>query len=324
MAHYIAESNAHYYSHRDPLGQAGDFVTAPEISQMFGEIIGLALVSKWLEIAAPCPIAYAELGPGRGTLARDALRVMARAGLKPEVHFVEASPALREVQTGNVSAATWHQDISSLPEGMPLLIVANEFFDALPVRQLALTERGWREVMLAHDNGSLTAITGNQPMDQAIPAHLKNAPTGTLIETSPASHAVMREMAIRLKRSGGMALIFDYGEETPGFGSSVQAIHNHEKIDIFSRPGEADLTAHVNFGALMETARGAGCSARLFTQGDWLKSNGIVERTRQLANAEPSRRSEQVAALERLASPQQMGDLFKCLVLLPDPRIRAE
>src|SRR4051812_7056197 len=206
----MALANAHYYATRDPLGEAGDFVTAPEISQMFGELVGLCLADCWRRAGAPAHALYVELGPGRGTLAVDALRAMRAAGLTPEVHFIETSPTLRRAQAERVPQAHWHEDLSTLPDG-PLLVVANEFFDALPVRQLVATESGWRERLVRTDGARLVPAAGPPVPESAIPGHISGAPPGTILETSPASLAIIRQLAHRLVEGGGAALIIDYG-----------------------------------------------------------------------------------------------------------------
>ncbi|GAB5348517.1 class I SAM-dependent methyltransferase [Alteriqipengyuania sp. 357] len=311
----MGESNAHYYAARDPLGSAGDFTTAPEISQMFGELVGLWLADIWTRAGSPGDAVYCELGPGRGTLAKDALRSMARFGLTPQVHFVEGSPALRALQGEAVLGASFHDDATSLPEGRPLLIVANEFFDALPVRQLVRMEAGWRERMVGlGEDEAFVFVAGDQPMDSAVPAALGDAAPGTIIETCPAASAVMQEMAQRLARQGGVALAIDYGHLVPRTGSTLQAIARHEKVDPLADPGTADLTAHVDFAALAEVAEAGG--ARVLgraTQGQWLGALGIDMRAQALAQAAPERADEIAAARARLVSPDQMGDLFKAI-----------
>ena len=186
LMHYMGESNARYYASRDPLGTAGDFVTAPEISQMFGELIGLWLADIWIRAGCPVPVHYVELGPGRGTLARDALQAARRFGLEPEVHFVESSAALREVQLAAVPGATWHHDLSTLPQTSPLLLVANEFLDALPVRQLVMTESGWRERMVVVDDGQFVCIAGAEPMDAAVPEVRRAVQSARSLSSAPA------------------------------------------------------------------------------------------------------------------------------------------
>jgi len=320
VAHYMAEANAHYYATRDPFGAAGDFTTAPEISQMFGELIGLWCADLWARAGAPADVAYVELGPGRGTLAADALRAMGRAGLRPDGHFVEASPALRRAQAERVPAATWHGDIASLPEGVPLLVVANEFFDALPVRQLVATERGWCERMVALEAGRFVPVSGPARGSEAIPPQLRAAPPGTVIETSPASLAVLRRVASAIAASGGAALIVDYGHERSGVGDTLQAVAGHAYADPWEEPGARDLTAHVDFQALGDAAASAG--VRVFgprEQGAWLEAMGIGLRAEALARAAPERADEIAAACRRLTSPEEMGRLFKVLALVaPD------
>ena len=258
IAHYMAESNARYYTSRDPLGAGGDFVTAPEISQMFGELIGLWLADIWQRSGKPGAACYVELGPGRGTLARDALRAAQRGGFSPGVHFVETSPALMELQHAAHPRATWHHDLSTLPDDCPLLIVANEFLDALPVRQLVRTAAGWRERMVGLEGAALLPVIGTRPMDAAVPTALAEAPVGAILETSPAASAIVHEVAARLAAQGGAALFIDYGHTAPRFGSTLQAVRAHRKVDVFARPGEADLTAHVDFAALVPIAQAHG------------------------------------------------------------------
>lgn len=305
----MAEASAHYYATRDPLGAAGDFTTAPEISQMFGELIGLWLADLWQRAGAPDAACYVELGPGRGTLAADALRAMRSAGLTPPVHFVETSPALREAQRSRVPDAVWHDDVSTLPEEVPLVIVANEFFDALPIRQLVATEEGWHELLVSREEGRFVRKAGPR-----IPAPLAPAEPGTIVETSPASAAVARELARRLTRQGGAALIVDYGHERSGTGDTLQAVEKHGYSDPWTNPGERDLTAHVDFQALARAAAEVRVSGPI-TQGEWLREMGIAVRAALLAKAAPDRRQEIEAAMERLTAPDQMGELFKAMAL---------
>ena len=316
VAQYMAEANAHYYAARDPLGAAGDFVTAPEISQMFGELVGLWLADLWARAGAPEDAVYVELGPGRGTLAADALRAMRAAGLEPPVQFVETSPALRSAQAERVASATWHSDLSTLPEGAPLLIVANEFFDALPVRQIVAAEGGWRERLVTHAEGRFVPLPGPPVSSAAIPAHLRAAPLGTVIETSPASVAIVRQLARIISRSGGAALIVDYGHARTSAGETLQAVARHRYVNPWEEPGTRDITAHVDFEALKQAAREEG--ARVFGprgQGEWLEEMGIAVRASALAKAAPDREQEIAAARRRLTAPEEMGTLFKAMAL---------
>jgi NADH dehydrogenase [ubiquinone] 1 alpha subcomplex assembly factor 7 len=315
LTQFMGESNARYYASRDPLGSAGDFVTAPEISQMFGELVGLWLADIWIRAERPEPVCYVELGPGRGTLARDALRVMERQGLQPAVHLVEGSPQLRALQAGAVPQAQFHEDLADLPTDRPLLLVANEFLDALPVRQLVRTEEGWRERMVGLDEADdLVFVAGQAPMDEAVPGAQREAAPGTILESCPAAAGVVAEVAGRLARQGGAALFIDYGHIAPRTGSTLQAVRAHRKLDPFAAPGDADLTAHVDFAAMAQIARSHG--ARVLgrtTQGHWLGALGIDARAEALAGTAPQRRAELQAARDRLVQPDQMGDLFKVL-----------
>ncbi|MDB5738554.1 MAG: hypothetical protein JWO65_2222 [Sphingomonas bacterium] len=310
LTHYMALCNAHYYATRDPLGAAGDFTTAPEISQMFGELIGLWCADLWQRAGSP-PIAYVELGPGRGTLAADALRAMGKAGLTPPVHLVETSPTLAAAQRRLVPQAIHHESIATLPTDRPLLIVANEFFDALPIRQLVRTSEGWRERMIDHDGTRLAPTVGEQRFDAAIPPALKDSDT---IETSPASVAILRDLAARIVAQGGALLAIDYGYEGPMAGDTLQAVRAHRFADPFEAPGEQDLTAHVDFAALAEAARQEGAVAHgPIGQGALLTALGIDARAATLARAAPDRAAEIAAAHDRLT--QAMGTLFKAIAV---------
>lgn len=316
ISEYMRVSNAEYYARADPLGVDGDFITAPEISQMFGELVGLWFADLWLRQNRPENIQYAELGPGRGTLAADALRAMAKLRLQPPVHFVETSPALREKQNLAVPAATFSDGIDQLPSDSPLFIVANEFFDALPYRQFVATENGWREQMLSHDGQSFNVIAGQQSCDHMVPEDFRSAETGSIFETSPASVEVIYELSARLKKQGGAMLIIDYGYAQPGFGSSLQALKKHEYVDPFISPGEVDLTAHVNFMEIanLATQQGLLVSGPVH-QGAWLSALGINQRADMLAVAAPDRVEDIMAARNRLVDTAQMGHLFKVLAI---------
>jgi NADH dehydrogenase [ubiquinone] 1 alpha subcomplex assembly factor 7 len=316
VSDYMALANAHYYATRDPLGASGDFVTAPEISQMFGELIGLALADAWDRAGRPEGVRYVELGPGRGTLAADALRAMRAAGLEPKVHFVETSPVLRAAQAQRVPGAAWHDDIWTLPEDGPILAVANEFFDALPVRQLVSTETGWRERLVTLEGERFVAAPGPSIPDAAIPGHLRAAPPGTVIETSPTSLAIVRLLGRRINMHGGVALIVDYGHDRPSAGETLQAVRMHEYADPWMEPGEADLTAHVDFESLARAAAEAGVAVHgPVVQGEWLVKLGIDARAEALARAAPDRNEAVRTARNRLVSTEEMGQLFRVLGL---------
>jgi NADH dehydrogenase [ubiquinone] 1 alpha subcomplex assembly factor 7 len=317
MAQFMGESNARYYAAKDPLGTDGDFITAPEISQMFGELIGLWLADGWIRAGRPDRPLYVELGPGRGTLARDALRAMKRYGLEPEAHLIEGSTELKRLQLEAVPQARFHADLSTVPMDGPILLVANEFLDALPVRQLIMTPEGWREVMVAADDaGNFVLTAGRQPMDAAVPEARRVAEVGTVLETSPAAAAVMFEAAGRLAGQGGAALFIDYGHDRPSTGSTLQAVARHRKVEPFAAPGEADLTAHVDFATMADIARSRGAKwLGTVPQGAWLRALGIDARAEALADFAPQHRDALMRAKERLAGNEQMGLLFKVMGL---------
>jgi SAM-dependent MidA family methyltransferase len=290
---FMDACNRYYYATRDPLGARGDFTTAPEISQMFGELVGACLADCWARAGKP-DCAYVELGPGRGTLAADALRVMRSAGLDPPVHLVETSPVLREAQAEAVPAASWHDDLSGLPN-VPLLLVANEFLDALPVRQLV--DGVERRVVTA---------AGGLAFDR----------DGEIVETSPARDQAVRDIAERLANNGGVALIIDYGHERSMPGETLQAVRGHKYAPVLDRPGEQDLTAHVDFEAIAKAAGPAGAAVTaVVTQGQWLERLGIEARADALSHAHPARAEEVESARRRLCNPDQMGSLFKVIAI---------
>lgn len=288
----MALCNDHYYATRDPLGAAGDFTTAPEISQMFGEMVGAALADCWLRAGAPTESIYVELGPGRGTLAADALRVMSRAGLRPPVHFVETSPILRAEQAVRVRGARWHAALEDLPAA-PILLVANEFFDALPVRQWV----GDNERLVVLDNGAL-----------------RFSRDGPIREDSPAREAAAKAIAAHLARHGGVALIIDYGHARSSEGDTLQAVRGHAFADLLANPGEQDLTAHVDFEALAKAVDGIAVTP-VIAQGEWLERLGIAQRAQALQAAHPERADAIAAERERLCDPGEMGALFKVMAL---------
>ena len=291
---YMEACNAYYYATRDPLGARGDFITAPEISQMFGEMIGAALADCWKRAGAPDDAVYAELGPGRGTLAADALRMMRSAGFRGEVHLVETSPVLRGAQAQAVTAPHWHETIEDLP-ARPLLLVANEFLDALPVRQhVGGVERRVR------------VAAGGLAFDR----------DGEIVETSPLREEAVNAIATCLAARGGVALFIDYGHARSAPGDTLQAVHGHGYAPVLANPGEQDLTAHVDFEAVASAARGAGAAATsVLGQGEWLLRLGIEARAQSLSRANPERADEIQEALERLTSRDQMGELFKVIAL---------
>ncbi|HEY0312020.1 MAG TPA: SAM-dependent methyltransferase [Allosphingosinicella sp.] len=324
VGEYMALANAHYYATRDPLGAGGDFTTAPEISQMFGELTGLCLADAWDRAGRPEGISYVELGPGRGTLAADALRAMRAAELSPPVELVETSPTLRAQQAERLPAVRWHDDVATLPEAGPLLVVANEFFDALPARQLVRAGEGWHERVVDVEGDRFVPEAGRPMPGSALPAHVREAPEGSILEVSPAAAAIVRQLAQRLVRQGGVALIVDYGHARTAAGDTLQAVRGHLYADPWMEPGENDLTVHVDFEALGAAAEAEGVRVLgPVTQGAWLTALGIDARAAALAAAAPARAEEIEAAHARLTAPEQMGTLFKVMALAapawPDP-----
>ena len=291
---YMEACNAYYYATRDPLGALGDFTTSPEVSQMFGELVGAALADCWRRAGAPADPIYVELGPGRGTLASDALRMMRAAGFRGGEHLVETSPVLREIQKASVPSATWHDSIDDLP-AKPLLLVANEFLDALPIRQ--------------HVDGverRVIALAGGLALDR----------DGEVMETSPARDKAVTSIATCLAAKGGAAIFIDYGHERSAPGDTLQAVRGHAYAPLLANPGEQDLTSHVDFEAVAIAARNAGAAVTpLVTQGEWLIRLGIEARAQALSRANPDRAADIQEALERLTSRDQMGELFKVIAI---------
>ncbi|SIQ32450.1 SAM-dependent methyltransferase, MidA family [Paracoccus thiocyanatus] len=297
-----------YYATRDPFGAAGDFTTAPEISQIFGEMIGLALAQAWLDQGRPAPFTLAEIGPGRGTLMADilrAIRVVPGMAQAARVALVEASPHLRRVQRDRLGRIDHLDDVSQLPQA-PLFLVANEFFDALPIRQFQRDAQGWAERVVALDGrGGLEMGLVPAPR-AALPA----APQGVIRETCPDARPVVAQVAGRIAAHGGCAIVIDYGG-WDGQGDTFQALRRHLPEDPLAHPGQADLTAHVDFAPLAAAARAAGARpSRLVAQGCWLKRLGIETRAQRLARLGDA---GAMAALHRLTAPDEMGQLFKVL-----------
>lgn len=314
LSEYIDIANTAYYASKDPIGEDGDFVTAPEISQMFGELVGIWLSDLWLRKGSHDHVHYVELGPGRGTLASDARRAMSKFGCHPQVHFVENSPVLKAKQAALHRSAAWHESIDSLPTDAPLMIVANEFFDALPVEQFISTKAGWRRHMVARERNKFIAIPGTQAIENQVSKSSAGLPVGTILESSPASVQILGDLSSRIAKQGGVILIIDYGYDRPGTGSTLQAIKNHLPISPFDSPGTADLTAHVDFHSLSNIAK-----TRLLSihgpaeQGQWLKALGIDQRARRLAKMVPKKADAIRAAHHRLTHVDEMGRIFRAM-----------
>ena len=327
IADYMTECLLHptlgYYTTREPFGAAGDFITAPEISQMFGEMLGLCLAQTWLDQGAPSPFALAELGPGRGTLMADILRATRRVpGFHDaaQVHLVEAAPRLRAAQAGTLGPVwpadriTWHDRVDDLPE-LPIYLVANEFFDALPIRQFQRTADGFAEMVVGATEDRLTVGLVPAPANPALDARLADTRAGDVVEICAAAPLIAAQVGQRIADHGGAALILDYGDWR-SLGDTLQAMGGQAYASPFARPGEVDLTAHVDFEALVADVPCA--HSRLTTQGVFLERLGITARAQALADDLTGPALEDhVAAHRRLTHPQEMGTLFKVVALFP-------
>ena len=323
VAEFMTETLLHptlgYYTTRDPLGEKGDFTTAPEISQMFGEMIGLALAQAWMDQGAPNPFTLAEPGPGRGTLMADILRATrAVPGFHAAMQLclIEASPALREKQRALLGdGATWLDTLDQLPD-QPLFLVANEFFDALPIRQFQRGAEGWQERLIGLRDEALTIGLGPEQPRADLEHRLGDMIEGQIVEICPPAPALVQSIGNRIAKFGGAALIIDYGDWRAR-GDTLQAVQDHQPIDPLIAPGTSDLTAHVDFEVL---AKEAGCAhAQLTPQGVFLERLGITARAQALATRlEGDALKAHVAAHRRLTHPEEMGNLFKVLALFPE------
>ncbi|KQY96029.1 hypothetical protein ASD21_05865 [Caulobacter sp. Root1455] len=341
-----------YYATRPALGEGGDFLTAPGVSQMFGELIGLWLLETWTRMGRPSPVRLVEMGPGDGTLISDILRA---ARLLPEfleaadLWLVEVSPPLRAVQAATLANAPltprWADRLEAVPAGAPLLLVANEVLDCLPAHQFVRTQSGWAERVVGLDAAGALAFGlkplgpppvgeaarrvggGNLPSRQNPPSvdlrstpppRGEDLPIGTLVESSPAQAALGSEIGHRVARDGGAALLIDYGRDAPGAGDTLQALKAHTKVSPLAEPGQADLTVWADFPAVLAAAAEAGAAVGpILTQGAFLAGLGIEARAQALAAAQPqANQADKLARqLDRLTGAAQMGQLFKVVCL---------
>ncbi|HEV2549338.1 MAG TPA: SAM-dependent methyltransferase [Stellaceae bacterium] len=334
IAEYMTEALHHptlgYYARRDPIGRAGDFITAPEVSQIFGELLGLWCADVWERMGRPDPVILAELGPGHGSLMADALRALRvaphfRRALR--LHLVEASAMLRRRQAEKLGGAepVWHDDLTRLPDG-PLILIANEFLDALPIRQFVRGASGWHErrVVLAEDGERLAFAVDSAPSlaPALAPPALQSAPPGSIWEICPAATTMGATPGARLKGQGGVALFIDYGYVANAGGDTLQALKQHRRHDVLADPGDADLTAHVDFAAVAAAAVQAG--ARAFgpvSQAAFLRALGAKERAAQLRKqATPAQAAAIESGCRRLLDENEMGTLFKALAIV-DPKL---
>ena len=307
---FMARANAIYYASHDPFA---DFTTSPEIGQVFGEIVGLWAAVVWQSLGGPAPVILAEAGPGRGTLMVDALRAIRRAvpafGAALQVHLIETSPRLRAVQAARIPGAAWHDELASLPD-RPLILLANEFLDALPIRQFVRRGDGWTERFVA--GGEWTerpADAGDVPPGRA-------AGDGDIVELNEPARGFVAAVAARLCRQPGAALFLDYGPARSAAGDSLQALADKRPVYPLAVAGSADLTAHVDFADLAAVARASGSAVQgPETQGAFLSALGLFQRTERLARSQPEKASALMQAARRLADPEAMGQLFKVLAL---------
>jgi NADH dehydrogenase [ubiquinone] 1 alpha subcomplex assembly factor 7 len=325
MAMCLSHPQYGYYRTRDPFGRGGDFVTAPEVSQMFGELVGLWAVAVWRQMGSPAALRLVELGPGRGTMMNDALRatkVVPDFREATTVHLVETSPVLREHQGETLIGCgfpiSWHETLDEVPAG-PILVFANEFFDALPINQCVKQDDGWHERQVGiGDDGKYAFAIGKDPIahfERTLPPPVRSASSGAIFEWRP-DHVVL-DLCRRLK-GGGAVLAIDYGHMASAPGETLQAVRSHRFTDPLAAPGEADLTAHVDFQALAAAADSIGARVHgPVTQADFLMRLGIEKRAAMLRKSAPDKADEIDTALERLTdrNPRGMGRLFKVMGL---------
>lgn len=305
-----------YYATRPSLGERGDFITAPLISQMFGELLGVWAAATWERMGSPASVRLVELGPGDGTLMSDVLRASRSVPgflSAADVWLVETSGPLEILQRDRVGgAARWAATLANVPEGAPLILIANELLDCLPARQFVRTAAGWAEQVVGLDGkGQLTFALSPTPIASLLP----DAATGQVYEQSAAQAALGAELGGRIARDGGAALLIDYGRDATGFGDTLQAMRRHRKVDPLACPGEADLTVHADFPAVMDAARAQGVGAAILSQGAFLARMGIGPRAEALLRLSPGRSARIGRELDRLIADDEMGALFKACVI---------
>lgn len=323
VADFMGAAAAEYYASQTVFGKAGDFTTAPEISQLFGEMIAVWLTDLWLQTGKPEHVQLVELGPGRGTLSADIMRTLKNwPDFKNAVslHLVETSHALRAEQ-GRVLAAynpVWHDRLEDVPQGLSF-IVANEFFDALPIHQFEKLDGAWRERRVGFDgNFFFTHADPDLPLRDIMPASFLDAPDGSVFEVSPATLTVLDDIVSRLRDNGGAALIIDYGHARAGLGDTLQALEKHQYADVLGNVGARDITAHVDFATCAQAAEGRAAVHGPVTQAEFLLRLGILQRAQALyAGVTAAEAKEVQDGLARLVGAGQMGALFKVMALTP-------
>ena len=308
-----------YYATRPAIGEAGDFITAPMVSQMFGEMIGVWAASAWELMGRPDEFRLIEMGPGDGTLMGDILKTGRHAeGFldAADVWLVETSPPLRALQAERLGeVVSWATSLAEVPDGVPMILVSNELLDCLPARQFVRTPIGWAEQVVGLDaGGKLTFGLASTPAAGLLP----DARPGQVFEQSAAQAALGAELGQRIAADGGAALLIDYGRATPDFGDTLQALQRHEKVDPLDAPGEADLTVHADFPAVMAAAQAEGCESAILTQTQFLARMGIGERAEALVRSAPARSAVIGRQLTRLIAADEMGELFKVCAIFSD------
>ncbi|HEX6858664.1 MAG TPA: SAM-dependent methyltransferase [Caulobacteraceae bacterium] len=318
MHRCLHDPHGGYYATHPALGEGGDFITAPLVSQMFGELIGLWAAEVWMRLGSPPTVRLVEVGPGDGTLMSDMLRA---AKVAPgfldaaEVWLVETSAPLKAKQLERLGEGHWAADLSEIPAGAPVILIANELLDCLPARQFMRTDSGWAERRVGLSDESLAF--GYTPVPPPA-ADLPEGTAGQVLEVSPAQAAFGQLVGERICVDGGAALLIDYGRGEPGFGDTLQALKGHRKVDPLACPGEADLTVHADFPTVLAAARKAGARTAILTQGAFLRRLGVEQRAAALAAARPDQAETLGRQLDRLVSPDQMGELFKAACVFAD------
>ena len=334
MTYCLSDPEHGYYTTGDPIGAKGDFITAPEISQMFGELVGIYFLSIWKQCGSPTPFHLCELGPGKGTLMADMLRAIRSDSTAKDalnIHLVEVSPSLRSHQRNALEplnqTVKWHDKIDSLPDA-PVFFIANEFFDCLPIHQWVRHQDQWFERVVGLDDTGQLGFGLGALRQSPNTSQTQSLEEGAIWEQSPANEAIMSGLAHHISQSGGAGLFIDYGYIEAGFGDTLQAMRRHAFADPLTNPGKQDLTAHVDFSALRNSAMSllemsehpkALHVPEPITQGEFLLNLGLLERAGNLGAGKSTQEQETIRdAVERLAAPDQMGELFKVLAILPN------
>jgi NADH dehydrogenase [ubiquinone] 1 alpha subcomplex assembly factor 7 len=330
----LSDKKYGYYTTKQPLGRQGDFITAPEISQMFGELIGLWCASIWEFMGRPVNLQLVEFGPGKGTLMSDLLRGTSKiSGFHDSIsiHLIEISPSLKKQQQVNLNnydvKIEWYNNFSDILNN-PTIIIGNEFFDALPILQFVKTKNGWREKLIGIDASEelkFMLSPAETPACALIPQNIRNSDENSVFEICPSAISTIRNISQHLKENGGAALFIDYGYFENPLVNSFQAVKEHEYHDVLKDPGQADLTAHVDFSTLKNSATESGITThKIIGQGQFLQAMGIdIRASMILKNATFEQKKDIISATERLTDNKQMGELFKCLAIthpeLPAP-----